>query len=246
MSYSFTANMGRLNPANSATTMVSGLATPGWASAAGPDGRQWVTTTGGGIAAVSTSGPGSNWTIPTAGAVPIGIAQGPDGRMWFSEGTGNAIGAITMSGQITSYTLPTPDAEPQYIAAGPDGNLWFAEADGNKIGRITTSGVITEYSAGITPNSYPSIIAAGHGGVMWFSNENAASVGTITTGNPAPGPPPPPVPTPSVAPSGPTDVVTPVAQNLRSSTKDGRTTITFRLRYAATGTYSFRLETIRV
>lgn len=104
-------------------------------------------------------------------------------------------------------------------------------------------GVVTEYSAGITPNSDRAIIAAGHGGIMWFSNENAPSVGTITTGNPAPGPPPPPVPTPTVTPSGPTDVVNPVAQNLRSTTRDGGTTITFRLRYAATGTYSFRLET---
>ncbi len=285
MTYNFTATMGRLNTATGVTTQYGGLDTPGWASAAGPDGRQWVTLTGGQIAAVPMSGSTTNYAIPTPGAVPIGIAQGPDGRMWFSEGTGNKIGAITTSGQMTEYTLPTPDSDPQYIAAGPDGNMWFTQADANKIGRITMSGVvteypvptpnanprgiaagadgnmwftepmagkvasitmagaITEYSAGLSPNSYPAIIAAGQNGLMWFSNENAASVGSITTGNTAPAPPPPPVPTPSVKPSGPTDVVTPVTSRVRTATSGGRTTITFRLRYAASGNYAFRLET---
>ena len=208
----------------------------------GPDGRMWFTETGGNkIGAITTSGQVTEYTLPTANAQPQYIATGADGNLWFTEAGGNKIGRITPGGVITEFPVPTANAMPRGIAAGADGNLWFTEAMAGKVASITTAGAITEYSAGITPNSYPAIIAAGPGGLMWFSNENAASVGSITTGSAAPAPAP--VPTPTVAPARPTNVVTPVTRNLRTSTRDGRTTITFTLRYAASGNYAFRLET---
>ena len=208
----------------------------------GRDGRMWFTETGGNkIGAITTAGAITDYTLPAGGAQPQYIASGADGNLWFAEAGGNKIGRITTSGVITEFPVPTANAMPHGIAAGADGNLWFTEPMPGKVASITTAGAITEYSAGITPNSYPSIITAGPGGLMWFSNENSASVGSITTGNVAP--PPAPAPAPSVAPTGPTNVVTPVAKNLRTATKNGRTTITFTLRYAASGNYSFRLET---
>jgi streptogramin lyase len=198
----------------------------------------WFTETGGNkIGAITTAGAITEYTLPTANAQPQYIARGTDGNLWFAEAAGNKIGRITTSGVITEFPVPTTNAMPHGIAAGADGNLWFTEPMAGKVASITTAGAITEYSAGISPNSYPSIITAGPGGLMWFSNENSASVGSITTGNAAPTPAPPPTP------SGPTNVVTPVTKNLRATTKDGRTTITFTLRYAASGNYSFRLET---
>ena len=200
----------------------------------------WFTETGGNkIGAITTAGAITEYTLPTAGAQPQYIAKGADGNLWFAEAGGNKIGRITTTGVITEFPVPTANAMPRGIAAGADGNLWFTEPMPGKVASITTAGAITEYSAGITPNSYPSVITAGPGGLMWFSNQNAASVGSITTGNTAPTP----APTPAPAPSGPTNVVTPVTKNLRTTTKDGRTTITFTLRYAASGNYSFRLET---
>ena len=210
--------------------------------AQGRDGRMWFTETGGNkVGAITTAGAVTEYTLPTAGAKPQYIASGADGNLWFAEAGGNKIGRITTSGVITEFPVPTANASPTGIAAGADGNLWFTESMAGKVASITTAGAITEYSAGITPNSYPSIITAGPNGLMWFSNQDGASVGSITTGNAAPAPGP--APTPSVAPSGPTNVVTPVTKNLRTTTKDGRTTITFTLRYAASGNYSFRLET---
>ena len=62
----------------------------------------------------------------TAG--PGGIAAGPDGNLWFTEGNGNQIGRITTAGVITEFPIPTANSDPYGIAAGPDGNLWFTEA----------------------------------------------------------------------------------------------------------------------
>jgi virginiamycin B lyase len=83
--------------------------------------------------------------IPTLGSVPKGIAEGPDGNMWFA-----AIGAIerlTPSGRFTRF--PIPNGAPQGIAAGR-GGMWFTDNrddNTNKIGFITLSGKVTEYPA---------------------------------------------------------------------------------------------------
>ncbi len=75
--------------------------------------------------------------FPVPGGEPSFITAGPDGALWFTEGTGN-IGRITPSGSITEFPIPTASSMPVGITAGPDGNLWFAENSASKIGRITT------------------------------------------------------------------------------------------------------------
>src|SRR5579863_2120682 len=77
------------------------------------------------------------YPTPTGASVPTWITSGPDGNLWFTEGSANKIGKITPSGAITEYG-PT-GAVPVGIVAGPDGNLWFTEETGNNIGRITTA-----------------------------------------------------------------------------------------------------------
>ena len=77
----------------------------------------------------------------TPGSAPLGIANGPDGNLWFTESTGNRIGRITPAGVVTEFSAGiTPGAGLSMIAAGPDGNLWFTESTGDRIGRITPSG----------------------------------------------------------------------------------------------------------
>src|SRR5438034_10579201 len=81
----------------------------------------------------------AEYPLPSAHSLPIGIAAGPDGNLWFTDDGLNKIGRITTAGAITEYLVPTACSGPTGIAAGPDGNLWFTEADGKKIGRITTA-----------------------------------------------------------------------------------------------------------
>jgi streptogramin lyase len=79
----------------------------------------------------------TEFPISTSG--PVGITVGPDGALWFTEGSGNKIGRITPAGVITEFPIPTAGSGPVGITAGPDGALWFTENGTNKIGRIPTT-----------------------------------------------------------------------------------------------------------
>lgn len=127
---------------------------------------------------VSATNPITEYSLPNSGAGPTGIAEGPDGAMWFTETMQNSIGRIDVSGVITEFPLPTPAATPIGIAPGPDGAMWFTEEDANQIGRITMSGVITEYAIPID-NSLPLHITAGPDNAMWFTQHRAYAIGRI-------------------------------------------------------------------
>ncbi|MBV8371239.1 MAG: CHAP domain-containing protein [Candidatus Eremiobacteraeota bacterium] len=129
----------------------------------------------------------TEFSIPTGGSNPIGIASGPDGALWFAESNASKIGRMPTSGTGTSeYPIPTSGSSPYFIAAGSDGALWFTEYGGNKIGRIPTnaspgSGAqITEYAI---PTSYsePMGITKGPDGAMWFVEYYGNKVGRIAT-----------------------------------------------------------------
>jgi virginiamycin B lyase len=123
--------------------------------------------------------------------VPLGIAAGSDGAIWFTEYNSNKIGRITTdsSHTITEYPLPPTTSingsRPIQIAAGPDGALWFTEYYGNKIGRIPTSATplntqITEYDLPYA-NSRPTGITAGPDRALWFTELSGNKIGRIPT-----------------------------------------------------------------
>ena len=49
----------------------------------------------------------TEFPIPTAGSYPGGITAGPDGNLWFAEGTAQKIGRITTAGVVTEFPIPT-------------------------------------------------------------------------------------------------------------------------------------------
>ncbi len=123
----------------------------------------------------------TEFVIPTPGAQPDGIAAGPDGALWFTEGGASKIGRITTSGVITEFSLPSFNDYPlDGIAVGSDGAIWFTEYTANKIGRISTAGQITEFAIP-TPNSQPVGITAGPDGAVWFTEDAGNRIGRITT-----------------------------------------------------------------
>jgi virginiamycin B lyase len=126
--------------------------------------------------------------FPTAGAgTPHRIVVGPDGALWFTQGSpfqGGGIGRITTAGAVTSpYTAPASYTQPSLpydLTAGPDGALWFTNL--STIGRVTTSGTATSYPTGISGN----FIATGSDGALWFTGTTTAGtqagvIGRITT-----------------------------------------------------------------
>ena len=66
-----------------------------------------------------------------------GITAGPDGNLWFTEGTDDQIGRITTDLMVTDQ-FSVSGNNLHDITAGPDGNLWFTETHSpGAIGRIT-------------------------------------------------------------------------------------------------------------
>jgi virginiamycin B lyase len=71
-----------------------------------PDNNLWVTEPGANkIARVTTAGVVTQYSIPTSGSSPGGIALGTDGNLWFSENAGNKIGRLTDTPGHSSYVV---------------------------------------------------------------------------------------------------------------------------------------------
>lgn len=134
-----------------------------------------------------------------------GIAAGPDGNVWFTEGRGKKVGRITPDGQVAEFPLPFTDGWPRRIAASPDGNVWFTvegvtNSASDRVARIDTSGNVTELVAAAGKSSLGGI-AAGSDGAIWFTERLANEVDRVTSdGQIAEFP----VPTPG---SGPSEIV---------------------------------------
>ena len=95
------------------------------------------------------------WASPTGSGTQSGIAQGPDGAMWFTDiellpptlGKADFIGRITQQGAVTLFPVSPITAGrsefPNGIAAGPDGAMWFTELTASRLGRIDMSGAVS-------------------------------------------------------------------------------------------------------
>lgn len=126
----------------------------------------------------------TEYTIPTAGSQPWGLALDGAGGLWFAESAGNKIGRLDLaSGTIDEYPVPTQDSEPWEVAMAA-GYVWFTERAGNKIGGLDpASGVITEHLLKST-NPRPSGLSAaaisypwGDLWYLWFAQPGANLLG---------------------------------------------------------------------
>ncbi|MDQ2872041.1 MAG: hypothetical protein M3R35_02805 [Candidatus Eremiobacteraeota bacterium] len=106
-----------------------------------------------------------------------GLANGPDGALWFTDSGLNEIGRITTGGQVTYYPVPLANSGLAAITADSDGALWFTQTLSNTVGRITTAGVVTEFAVP-TPNAGLGEIVACPCGTLYFTEQHA--IGKIT------------------------------------------------------------------
>ena len=146
----------------------------------GPDGALWFTAVSACcspnshdvIGRVTTSGQFTMRSLPSGQGLPNagGLAVGPDGALWFTEG--DAIGRITTGGTISSFSAPGADGD---IAKGPDDALWYT-AGNDALGRITTGGQTTVFP--LTACSTPAALATGSDGNIWFIGN---AIGRVTT-----------------------------------------------------------------
>ena len=64
-----------------------------------------------------------SYRIPSAGAYPMGLAQAPDGSVWFVESFLGRLGKLT-HGSISEINVPGSDALLGHIAIDRAGNVW--------------------------------------------------------------------------------------------------------------------------
>lgn len=101
----------------------------------------------------------AQYTPKTAACGKYGIADGPDGRIWYAQetvcGYPNGAGVVgawdPSTGTVTEFADPSADFQPVDLTAGSDGNLWVLEAPNyngsvGAIAKVTPAGTFTEYS----------------------------------------------------------------------------------------------------
>ena len=84
---------------------------------------------------------------------PVGITNGPDGNVWFTEASGccsGMVGYVTPGGTLTEFPIVDSSPNPGGIVT-VGSNLWFCDnaAGGRVIDQVTTSGIVTDVTAAL-------------------------------------------------------------------------------------------------
>lgn len=111
-----------------------------WGLTIGQDHNVWFTGRHSAKIGVITNGKVTEFKIPTAGAYPDDLAQGPDGIFYITDSLRNSISRFNpATGTFERHIVLDSAAIPTAIVTGPDGNMWFtdpSDTDPARIGRI--------------------------------------------------------------------------------------------------------------
>jgi len=113
-------------------------------------------------------------------AVPVvafeSMTLGPDGALWFADGSAGAMGRLTSAGLYSTVRLAStssPNFAPHVVLAAPDGNIWFAGANSGLgqgfVGTVNPSThAVAEYPAGGGSAEFDAfIVGSDHN--LWFA-----------------------------------------------------------------------------
>lgn len=124
-------------------------------------------------------GPFTFFTLLPSSSGIENMVKGPDGALWFEQGTEGLIGRITETGQLTTFSLRSvrsiqaPVGDPLWITVGPDHALWLT--DTAAIERLALDGTLTIFVLPTFQES-PSEITAGPDGALWFLEYGAQNL----------------------------------------------------------------------
>jgi streptogramin lyase len=146
-----------------------------------PDGNLWfVEESANKLGCITPGGTITEYPLPTAGALPSGIAVGAAGLFAITEAGLDKIiyFSITSHTFVEEQSIPSALSGAHGIVHGPDGAFWFVEQATSKIGRSSPGGQITEFLIP-TGGCHPRQIAAGPDGNIWFTEESTGKVARI-------------------------------------------------------------------
>lgn len=112
--------------------------------------------------------------MPQPTDIPVSIAVGPGGTVWFTIDGSNTIGRLR-DGRIETVRKQTESIEPLGLAATADGSAWYTDAPLRAISRVSSDGTITSFDLS-TPIARLGRLAIAPDGVVWFAEPTAASV----------------------------------------------------------------------
>ncbi len=98
---------------------------------------------------------------PAASFTMGSIVLGPDGNLWFADGS---VGRITPAGVITRFSTAA-----RAIAAGPDGNLWALGVSARELVKVSVAGVALRHFP-VPSGEDPVRITAGPDGALWYTD----------------------------------------------------------------------------
>ena len=108
---------------------------------------------------------------------PTGIANAPDGTMWFVERGTDSIGHLATDGSFSLTPAGAVSTGLWGVAVGPDGAVWFTERTLDTVGRLDLgTGVIT--SIPLPSGSAPHGIVSS-GGALWVAERNTGRLARI-------------------------------------------------------------------
>ncbi len=157
-------------PSPHSVVQLTATVTPAAASGGTPITQLFTVTFDASICGVFTAFP-----LPAPSSLPIGITNGPDGALWFTEYGANKIGRISTTGAITEIATT---GVPYSIAAGPQNTMWFTQCGSNQIGQVATSGgTVYEYHVPTASSGLFNIVSDPHGGFPWFTETDGKQRG---------------------------------------------------------------------
>jgi virginiamycin B lyase len=132
------------------------------------------------ISRMAPDGAITSFALSTPIARLARLAVGPDGAVWFAEGTTFSVTRLK-DGVFTRHEVGSIVATPFGVAVDREGTVWATVQSTNKLVRIAPAGEITELDAPSRAGGLGDVAVDGEGGV-WFLEMRVNRIGRFAAG----------------------------------------------------------------
>jgi virginiamycin B lyase len=119
--------------------------------------------------------------LPNRTDIPVAIAAGPDGTVWFTLEASDTIGRLR-NGQIERIRKGAQSIEPIGLAVDAEGRAWYTEAPKQSISRVSPDGTIASFGLS-TPVARLGRLTVGPDSTVWFAEPTVMSVTRLRDGH---------------------------------------------------------------